>query len=61
MPTRPYLTELEQDPKVRGVVFASALKKNIFTAGNGEGAAQVENAVERPELESAWLRLKAPI
>jgi hypothetical protein len=55
------LTELEQDPKVRGVVFASALKKNIFTAGNGEGAAQVENAVERPELESAWLRLKAPI
>lgn len=28
------LTELERDPKVRGVVFASELKKNIFTAGN---------------------------
>lgn len=28
------LTELEQDPKVRGVIFASELKKDIFTAGN---------------------------
>ena len=28
------LTELERDPKVRGVVFASELKKDIFTAGN---------------------------
>jgi len=28
------LTELEQDPAVRGVVLASDLKKHIFTAGN---------------------------
>ena len=28
------LTTLEKDPAVRGVVFASALRKDIFTAGN---------------------------
>ena len=28
------LTTLEKDPSTRGVVFASALRKDIFTAGN---------------------------
>ncbi|KAJ3017722.1 hypothetical protein HKX48_003414 [Thoreauomyces humboldtii] len=46
-----HLTQLEEDPKVRGVVFHSGLARPVFTAGNDLGELYAKNTTRTRYIE----------